>query len=242
MKIATHNVFWFQGSPFASDRPGDAAPDILGRLIQVYRRLAPDLLCLQEIQGEGVLCDLADRLKMSGAYSPGGVLTQYGGGALWQSGRLLSDSQSSADRPQRMLQLIEVSAGADVLLVANLHLPSSRHLGPEAAAERRLEETAQALGAGVRPDVVLGDFNEQPGSPLGQLLGARGYRDAACISGRTDVVTTPRGRRNDQIWLDKPYWHQLVAYGVAPERDMRSDVPGKDYLSDHFPVWVELAT
>ena len=237
LRIVCHNVFWFQGRPFASDRPDGAAPEILEPLVHLYHRLAPDALCLQEIQSRAVFEGLGERLGMTGAYCPGGTLAQYGGVVFWTSGGRVTDSRSLADPPERMWQIVDIGA----VRVANVHLPSSRHLGEGRAADRRLEEVRQVVDRDRRPDVVVGDFNEQPGGPLGKLLTDRGYRDAAALTGRTHIATTPAGRRNDQIWVIERRSDAVTDYGAVPDKEMRTDAPGKEHLSDHFPVWIELA-
>lgn len=235
-----HNAFWFQGRPYAPDRPGGAVPEILARLVQVYRRLEPDVLCLQEIQSEGVFQGLREQMEMPGAYCPGGALPQYGGAVLWREGELLSDWRGGDDPPERMWQIVEAPFAGGVVRVANVHLPSSRHLGEERAAGRRLEEMETVASHGPAPDMIVGDFNEQPGGPLGKLLAAHGYEDAAVLAGRTHIGTTPGNRRNDQIWVIQRFWDSVADYGATPNDEMVADVPGKEHLSDHFPVWIEL--
>jgi endonuclease/exonuclease/phosphatase family metal-dependent hydrolase len=97
------------------------------------------------------------------------------------------------------------------------------------------------LGQERKPDVILGDFNEQPGGPLGDFLKDSGYADAAVLTGRQTLGTTPKSRRGDQIWVTSELIDQVRDYGVIPEAHMRTDLPGKEHLSDHFPLWVDLA-
>lgn len=242
LRIVCHNAFWFQGSPYAPAEPGEPVPDVLGALVQIYGRLEPQALCLQEIQGDGVFARLCARTALSGSYCPGGLLTQYGGAVLWRAGRLAADCRGSEDPPERMWQIAEVPDGDGAVLIANVHLPSSRHLGEETAARRRIEEMAAVVEHDPAPDIVLGDLNEQPGGPLGGFLAERGYEDAAVLTGRTHVGTTPNGRRNDQIWVARARWNAVVDYGVVPNEEMTAHIPRKDYLSDHFPVWIDLDT
>lgn len=235
LKVACQNVFWFQGRPFPSAEPGPPTPGVFAGLVRYYRRLDPDVLCLQEVQTEAVFRDLAEEVGLDGCYCPGGGLPQYGGVVLWRRGRPVLDSRSAAEPPERMWQVAEVPTAEGPLTVANVHLPSNRHLGEAESAHRRLAEMAEVLDRG-EPDIVAGDFNEQPGGPITRFLGERGYSDVAAITGRLELATTPKGRRNDQLWVQGAVAGRIVAYDVAARSEMRADVPGKDYLSDHFPL------
>jgi endonuclease/exonuclease/phosphatase (EEP) superfamily protein YafD len=239
-RIVSHNVFWFQGRPFAPDTPGASEPRILAALAALHRRLNPDLLCLQEIQGQAAFRLTLAALGLEGAYSPGGALPQYGAASFWRSGRLLADSGREAPRPQRVWQLAEVSAGGR-LAVANCHLPSSRHIPEEEAAKCRITEVGTVLSGPRRPDVILGDFNEQPGGGLGRFLSAQGYLDAAVLTGRQGLGTTPGGNRGDQIWVRRELAPAVTGYGVTGEPEMRTELPGKQHLSDHFPLWLDVS-
>jgi endonuclease/exonuclease/phosphatase family metal-dependent hydrolase len=125
-------------------------------------------------------------------------------------------------------------------LVANGHLPSSRQLPEEEAAARRIEELGAALTGRDRPQVVLGDFNEPPGGALGAFLRRQGYRDAAVETGNEARGTTPGGKRGDQIWVCETLAARISGYGVLSESRMRAEHLGKQHLSDHFPLWVDL--
>ena len=48
--ILSHNVFWFQGVPFLTDRPGPPLTGVISGLLKLYRASAPDVVCLQEVQ------------------------------------------------------------------------------------------------------------------------------------------------------------------------------------------------
>jgi len=241
LRIASSNCFWFQGRPFAPDRPGEPVPGILGPLAGLYRRLEPGLLCIQEVQSAAAFGAVSGAAGMAGSWCPGAELVQYGAAVLWSAGsawRLAADSRRAAPPPQRVWQVVELPAAGGALRVANVHLPSSRQLSEETAERRRREEMGAVLTHGA--DIVLGDFNEQPGGPLGEFLAGRGYFDAAALTGRAHLGTTPKGRRGDQIWVAERLRERVAGYGAVPGAEMRSDLPGKDYLSDHFPVWVDL--
>ena len=161
LKILSHNVFWFQGASFLTDKPGEPVTEILSSLAELYDTLRPDIICLQEIQSEITFHLVAAELGMAGAYCPGATFVQYGGAAFWKyRGTCVVDSQSSAEVPQRMWQIIEVPVGdAEKLNVCNIHLPSARQLGQEASVKQRLKEISNVLRQDACPMVVVGDFN-----------------------------------------------------------------------------------
>jgi endonuclease/exonuclease/phosphatase family metal-dependent hydrolase len=152
------------------------------------------------------------------------------------------DSARAGGSPQRAWQVVEVprAAGGE-LLVANVHLPSNRQLGDEAAARKRIAELVEILDCGSRPEVMLGDLNEQPGGPLGAFLRESGYRDVAVLTASEGIGTTPKNRRGDQIWVAEPLSAAVAGYGAVAEEEMRTEIPGKEHLSDHFPLWIDLA-
>jgi endonuclease/exonuclease/phosphatase family metal-dependent hydrolase len=240
-RIASHNVFWFQGRPFAPDTPGAPEPRILEALAALHRRLGADLVCFQEIQDEACFRLTRAALGMDGAYTRGSATPQYGAAAFWKTGRLLADSGAAPNPPQRVWQLAEIPAGTGSLAVANCHLPSSRHIPEEEAAKCRIAELDSLMTGSRRPDVILGDFNEQPGGGLGRFLAGSGYLDAAVLNGRQDLGTTPGSGRGDQIWVRRELASAVTGYGVAAEPEMRTELAGKEHLSDHFPLWVDIS-
>lgn len=240
LTILSHNAFWFQGASFATDRPAGPLPGVLRSLTQIYRALAPDALCLQEIQDKPTFLTLASSLRMDGEFTPGGTLKQYGGATLWREGVFARDSASSPVPAQRMWQAVDLSTGrARRIRVCNIHLPSSRQLGP-AAGGQRLEELARAIEQDPRPDVVVGDFNEPPGGPTSQYMARQRYRDAAVVAGQAFRPTGLGGGRGDYIWIDQALREPLMEYGVLARDSMRVPGGGTEFLSDHFPLWITL--
>jgi len=242
LKILSHNTFWFQGAPYPMDEPGEPVMPILSALMGLYKAVGPDVVCLQEVQSERTFRLIADGLGMEGRFCPGSTLTQYGGAVLWKcTGAYVVDSASSKDPPQRMWQIIEVSAGDGATLsLCNIHLPSARQLGRDASAKRRIEELSNVLLGDDPPAIVVGDFNEQPGGPVAKYMSENGYRDAAALAGRAHLPTAPSGVRVDYIWVHSSLGDRVVEYGVMNREMLATDYPGKGYLSDHFPLWVTL--
>jgi hypothetical protein len=104
LRIVSHNVFWFQGHPFAPDTPPAADARILASLTGIYGGLKPDLLCLQEIQDASASTLAGEALGLEGVYSAGCRLPQYGAATYWKAGRLLADSSNAAVPPHLVWQ------------------------------------------------------------------------------------------------------------------------------------------
>jgi exonuclease III len=202
----------------------------------------PDVLCLQEIQGPDTFQALSGGLQRPGAYCPGNEFPQYGGALLWSSGQPVADYAAAAASPQRMWQGCEVTTPAGPVTICNIHLPSSRQLGPERCAVRRVEEILAAIDNGQRAwDIIAGDFNERSGGNAGRCLQEHGYRDAAVLSGKAETTTNLGGGRGDYIWVSPRLCSRVTDYGVVGKEALLTDIPGKTYLSDHLPLWIRLA-
>lgn len=244
LTILSHNVFWFQGVPFLTDKPPEAHSEVLSRLCAIYQQGKPDVICLQEIQSQETFERIATHLGMNGCYCPGTMLRQYGGATLWRSGHgaLVRDSQSALVPTQRMWQIVEIKGGDCGLRIGNVHLPSSRHLGREGAQAQRIAELNDLISCReTQPDVIVGDFNEQPAGPLGESLQGQAYVDTAVSTACTALSTNLGGGRGDYIWIRKQIEARLKTYGVAAQQELACQAMGKDFLSDHLPLWITLA-
>jgi endonuclease/exonuclease/phosphatase family metal-dependent hydrolase len=240
LRIVSHNAFWFQGASFPSDSPGPPDRRVLNALAELHASLAPDVLCIQEIQDAETFAALAAAVGMDGCYSPGRELPQYGGATLWRSPPAShADWRDAGAAPQRMWQVVALP-GAHGFVVANVHLPSARQLPKETAQQRRLAELEALLSRDPRPDVIAGDLNEQPGGPVGELLRSHGYADAAEAAGQAGAATKVGGGRGDYVWLSAAATGRLMEYGVAGGEGFWKGVSGKEPLSDHLPLWVSL--
>jgi len=240
LTILSHNVFWLQGADYPTDRPGKPIPGILESLVAIYRGLGAAVLCLQEIQDADTFGRLSAAMGMAGRYTPGGVQRQYGGAMLWREGRSLDDSGSQEPPPQRMWQGAEVSAEPmGTIRVCNVHLPSSRQLGP-GAAEHRLKELSAVVERAVRPGILAGDFNERPGGSVCQYMVRQGYHDAAALTGQGHRPTGLGDGRGDYIWIERSLRGRLIEYGVMAKDSTASAGADKEYLSDHLPLWITL--
>jgi len=238
LALTTHNAFWFQGFPFEGTDPGGPAEPVFAALAAEYRRLAPDCLCLQEVQSEAAARRLAAELGMSAAWCPGGELPQYGLAVLARLPVEARDWRSTGFTPERGWLL----ARAGRLLVANVHLPSGRQSGSARARAQRIEELREVLRQD--PDVLVGDLNERPGGEVWRFLAGRGYADAAEATGAGHLATgrsRQPPKRTDYAWVRSGLAAGLE-YAVVAEEDFGAPAgaAGLSLLSDHFPVTVGL--
>lgn len=240
VNILSHNVCWFQGHPYLDPDPGEPNPVVWERLLALYRRHDPDVLCLQEIQSEAVFEALKDALGLGGVYTPGGEHPQYGGAMLWRRGSLSTQSSDVQPRPQRVWQRAQVLDGSASGYFANLHLASARQLGEEAASQTRLSDITQLLSGVPRPKVIAGDFNEGPTGAVSALLNDEGYVDTATVLGISADSTGVDKPRSDQIWVHESAKDSVEAGGVGSWEELAFDQGGKSLLTDHLPLWIHL--
>lgn len=242
--VLSHNVFWFQGMPFAGDSPPAPDPVCMGALCEFYRAVSPDLLCLQEVQSVTAFEEAGLRLGMEGTYCPGRQLPQYGGAVYWKPGvaRKIRDSAEDDFPVQRMWQIVEIQkADGGVVPVANVHLPSARQLGREKAGIQRVRELEEAVLHGApSPEVLVGDLNELPGQAVGAALERKGFKDAAVLFGADEFATRVKGGRGDYIWVTPQAG--ALSYKVTGRGKLVAAKEGKEFLSDHLPLWITLET
>jgi exonuclease III len=240
--VLSHNVFWFQGVPFLTDTPPAPDVEVLKRLCAIYQARNPDVICLQEIQSRETFEQVSRNLGMTGCYCPGSALPQYGGAVFWRadSGREVRNSREAAVKTQRMWQMVEVHGGVGRVQICNIHLPSERQLGPvQSAAQRKAELEDSIRNGRAGPDLIVGDFNEQPAGPVAECLEQSGYLDAAVVSDQAGFPTTIGGARGDYIWISRKMGGDcMLTHGVARKQEPACQEIGKTYLSDHLPLWL----
>lgn len=244
--ILSQNIYWLVGAPFDGIPPGDPNPRIVQDLADIWRELAPDVICLQEIPSQRgydvVHSALAERsLPVDGFYLPGVEIERYGGAIFHRTGKFVTDSAQSGVQTQRIWQIADViTEQNDTLRIANVHLPSNRLIGPEAGAKLRVEEMRTMFDTAGQPDIICGDCNDPPHGDVWNLLTERGYHDSADLAGQPDSVTTLGSKRVDYIFVSDRIAHRFDAYGVVPAHRLATNIPNLEYLSDHLPVWIRI--
>ncbi|HTL53269.1 MAG TPA: endonuclease/exonuclease/phosphatase family protein [Planctomycetota bacterium] len=242
IRILSHNAFWFQGYPFDGDQPGLADAGVLAEMTALYRRIGADIVCLQEIQSPEVAQAVGSALGRPALYEAGGVLAQYGGCVVGANvtAEAVAAETAAVQPPHRIWQRVRWTGPAAGLAIVNVHAPSDRQLG-SASGERRLAEFQARLNLAPQPDILCGDFNERPGRAVGRLMAAAGYVDAAEATHNDDRCTSIGGKRSDFIWVTTALAGRLVGYDVVKPRDFLSRAAGKEFRSDHLPLWIDLA-
>jgi endonuclease/exonuclease/phosphatase family metal-dependent hydrolase len=166
IRLLSHNVDWFQGHPFQGDRPGAVDDRVLRECVRLYRRLQPNVLCLQEIQSASAAAAVGAALAVGSQYLAGGDFPQYGGCVL--SDAAVPVASPGELRPARIWQRFNLPVAGllgSPLRCVNVHSPSDRQLGA-ASQTQRLSEFRAGLAESPPVDVILGDFNERPGLPM----------------------------------------------------------------------------
>lgn len=256
MKIATYNVNGINAR--------------LPRLTEWLDEQKPDVVCLQELKGDG------DRLPVK-------AIEEAGYGAIWLGQKgfngvaiLARDAEPvehqrglPGDDDDVQSRYIEAEIGDTI--IASIYLPNGNpQPGPKfdykLAWMERLLERAEELFATERPVVLAGDYNVIPTdndvhSPaamaddaLTQPESRAAFRRLAAM-GWTDAIRArfPMGK----IWTYWDYqagaWQRdaglridhLMLSPVAADRLVDAGVDkeyrGREKASDHTPVWIELA-
>lgn len=243
MRILTHNVYWFQGSPSRWGKERVAASDVVfDALAELYASQRPDVVCLQEVQAERFVRSLSERLNLPDwIFFPGGKREDYGGAILCRAGAELADR--TRDAGEALHERFHARANTGGMVIASIHLPSNRYHASRAEGEAaRVAELDQIVSTAPAPDVVLGDFNSTPGSAPYRHMRERGYIDAAAETG-ADTLSSFRTHRVDYTWLGPQVTERLshfetLEYGPF----VRTEANGNTWrLSDHPPLILELA-
>lgn len=257
MKIATYNVNGINAR--------------LPRLTEWLDEQKPDLVCLQELKGDG------DRLPKKAIEEAGytgmwlGQKAFNGVAILTPNGGELVERQSGLPGDPEDEQSRYVEAELGDVIVASIYLPNGNpQPGPKfdykLAWMERLLARAEELFALERPVVLAGDYNVIPTdndvhSPaamaddaLTQPESRAAFRRLAAM-GWTDAIRArfPTGK----IWTYWDYqagaWQRdaglridhLMLSPVAADRLTNAGVDkeyrGREKASDHTPVWIELA-
>lgn len=238
MKILTHNVYWFQGSPsrWGTERVAEV-PEVFDALCALYESVAADVLCLQEVHDRRLVDALAQRLGMASKFHAlGGLRTDYGGAILCRGDASFEDcTREPIEKPHERVHLRALFSNC---ALASVHLPSNRFANSaEAGDVARVDELTRVLNKTPKPNVVVGDLNCKPDSSPYQFMADAGYADAAVVV-KSDAVLK---RRVDYIWLDTEWADRLVRFEVLDEGVFCRESQGVPWvLSDHPPLLMEV--
>lgn len=242
MRILTHNVYWFQGSP---SRWGEervrAVPEVLDALIRLYARADVDVLCLQEVPCGDLVQLIAHELGMSYClHASGGQRPEYGGAILSRLHAQIRDcTRTREDAAHERVHLrASLKFMANRFELAVVHLPSNRFADSAAAGDSaRAAELRLMLDESPRPDLVVGDMNCRPDSLAYRVMQESDYIDTWIAAGRKKT-----GHGPDYLWLHENCANRLAGLSVLDRDSFRRRTPEGDSwrLSDHAPLLMEL--
>ncbi|NRA37618.1 MAG: hypothetical protein HRU15_05720 [Planctomycetes bacterium] len=224
--------------PFASDQPTAANPTILSGLKELYSKQDIQLHCFQEVQSQGAASAAAKVLSQSALYTSGNHMPQYGGAAL--SNYTIQQIDCSAFDFNRLCQLFKISIESRQLKIANVHLPSNRHLGIEGSQKQKRIEMEKLFQTHPDIDIICGDFNNYEGSDIYQLMQDTGYIDSAELFKlkHQSTFVPDDNKRGDFIWISAALSQSVTHYEVLPKESLK--IENNHYLSDHLPVIIHL--
>lgn len=239
---------------------GHAAPDVLA-VADELRRLAPDLVVLQEVQWHQArrIARALDARSHRWGFKHWPLRTWPEGAAVLGVSRQvrvrtrpLSNGWRRWSWRRRIAQVASVDGGPPgepPFTVVNVHL------SPHGQAELRVAETATVLVLATSspgPVVIAGDLNERPGGALHRRLATAGFRDTSGVDHETGPPDAspardpvPTNWRGWQRGTTRPPTQQLdyvyVSAGVAAvelrvPRAGDGAVERYAHLSDHLPV------
>lgn len=246
LRLLSHNVYWFQGTPFHSKEPRGCDEGVLAQLLELYTELSPDVLCLQEVHEPALAQRLGEGLGMHARHCPGGREPQYGGALLWHGTGAYRDWRDRAEadgEPFRIWQ--ELVLGEDhpagALRILNVHLPSNSQRTAAEGQQQRVASLERLLA--LEPDVLMGDFNARPDAEELTPLRNAGYVDVAEELELGHLGTAGHTKRIDYAWVRNRLTARLRSYAVTDllSQPHRPRDAAKDALSDHWPLCIELA-
>ena len=234
LRIVTHNALRMEGLPELAGKM-----DVAEMLARLYLELTPHVLCLQEVQSIRDAERLAGLLGMRFRFEPARIAPKYGG-AVFVSPKLPFGYEpiSSVRKAsfERICQLLEIWVGDSIVTICNLHLPSGVQHPEDGGQGVRMREISEVIS--LMPDVIVGDLNSLPESPVYRKLQESGYMDAAVEAGKGDVPTCTE--RIDYVWINSQAGLELADYTVIFRTEAISEELVRS-LSDHLPVSAALS-
>lgn len=257
MRIATYNIYKFQGYPAeaaAAQLGGPESPQRIEHFTRVLQELDCDVIALQE---GGVSADMMQTIARAlGAYLvtipspgkwPGQILSRYPALESRVFSHFVPDPAVVPPLSRCAGWARLAVGGGRELGVFVLHLHPNQRALRDLEAEIIANRVAELLD--VTPElVVLGDFNCNVDEPVhGRLKGlgfvnameavGGGLRATMDTAGRTRLLTI------DHIYVSPALSPRLVAAEVVTRPGFRHDelIEGVWDHSDHLPVVAELA-
>ena len=210
--------------------------DNVGRVASLIGERKTDIALLQEVDRKttrsGNVDQLAELQRLTGMNGVFGKALDFQGGeygiavlSRWPVKTLeVIPLQTPADSEQRIALVVETNG----LRIMNTHLDAS---DPDAIRLTQLETLAAAVKKHA-PNLVGGDFNSGPESPIHQKMVAAGLRDAWTECGRGASLTYP---------ADTPVKRIDYLYLTDGWRCASAEVPVSQ-ASDHRPLSVVLTS
>lgn len=265
LRVGTFNIEWLTVDPDGADSGGMRRNDVdHGMIVNLIDSFSPDVLVLQEVEGEAGLDHLS--LDSPWAWSVGHTGWSQNVVVLWRSDRvsvtnIREITLPRTDGAEKEPYVVEVSAGGlDFTLVGIHHAASSdADSSRERAYQARdlvdwLSDTLPDTVSGTAADhiVVAGDFNDT----FDAINGAYPSLDAFSEAGFT--FASKAATMGTYVDYDSLIDHIALSPAMAP-RWLESDgynvvahdqtTPWSDYsggyrdtqnISDHRPVWIDL--
>lgn len=243
MKILTHNVYWFQGSPslWGEERIAEV-PEVLNAFLHLYASAKVDILCLQEVHSSSLARDIAHTLEMPfWIHVSGGLRTEYGGVAMSGTYARFQDCTRYKGKVmhERVHLRVNIEKDGQQFEIASVHLPSNRFArSVEKGDIARIAELKRVVTEPNRPNIVVGDMNCPPYSPPYRFMQDSGYVDAATVAGYNSMIK----HRVDYMWLDREFESRLSSFSILDKNGFRQLTDeGKTWqLSDHPPLLMDV--
>jgi len=247
----TYNVYGCQGWPRTKEnakRLAAARPQIPERVARELARYEPDVVTLVEAPNEPVVARIAEVMKMTYVYYPGGfpgaLLTRHR--VLESANRPLEQDTPDAEKLlTRHFGRALLATPLGELRVYNVHLYPMKHAIRQSEIAAILDVMKTDIKAN-RPVLLQGDLNHMPQKPEYQQWIGAGLLDTFSIKGEGQEYTCraahPR-MRIDYVWVHGPIADRLTECRVLFEGAFRlnPDDPTAFALSDHLPVMATFA-
>jgi endonuclease/exonuclease/phosphatase family metal-dependent hydrolase len=229
LRVASYNIRHGRGMDDRVD---------LARIADVLRRLGADVIALQEVDegversgGEDQAARLGRMLGMSHAF---GSFMDYQGGRYGMA--ILSRFPLRSVDPVRLTDgneprvalAVEIAGpGSTTITVVNVHFD---WVADDGFRFTQAGEVGRYLDAISNPWILIGDFNDQPGSRTLDLFHARAIEAAKPADRRFTFPATAPAREIDYVFVSP-----ADAWTIR-----KVEVVNETIASDHRPVLVDL--